>query len=154
MHCDYSEIKLFLFLFLFLVRSNNIYVVWRKVTHLIWKLLFRTHCNLLHTINNCYPIEFVFQKRCVKFLHSCLSSDNLIISNVAKYSWDNCYSTFGDNIRYFSHKYNIASKKWMEPFTDLLPCLFDHMHRRTPDLPVAHTIRELALSFHFFINFC
>ena len=33
----------------------------------------------------------------------------------------------------------------MEPFTDLLPCLFDHMHRITPDLPVAHTIRELAL---------
>ena len=35
----------------------------------------------------------------------------------------------------------------MEPFTDLLTCLFDHMHRSTPDLPVAHTtcIRELAL---------
>ena len=33
----------------------------------------------------------------------------------------------------------------MEPFTDLLPCLFDHMHCSTPDLPVAHTIRELAL---------
>ena len=27
----------------------------------------------------------------------------------------------------------------------LLPCLFDQMHRSTPDLPVAHTIRELAL---------
>ena len=38
-----------------------------------------------------------------------------------------------------------TSKKWMEPFTELLPCLFDHMHRSTPDLPVAHTIRELAL---------
>ena len=67
------------------------------------------------------------------------------LSNVAKSSCDNCYSTFGDNVRYFNHKYNIASKKWMEPFTDLLPCLFDHMHRSTPDLPVAHTIRELAL---------
>ena len=34
----------------------------------------------------------------------------------------------------------------MEPFTDLLPCLMaKHMHRSTPDLPVAHTIRELAL---------
>ena len=32
----------------------------------------------------------------------------------------------------------------MEPFTDLLPCLFDNMHSSTPDLPVAHTIRELA----------
>ena len=33
----------------------------------------------------------------------------------------------------------------MEPFADLLPCLFDHMHCSTPDLPVAHTFRELAL---------
>ena len=110
---------------------------------IIWKLLFRTHINLLHTINNCYPIEFILEKRCIKFLHFCLSSDNLVISNVAKSSCDNCYSTFGDNVRYFSHKYNIASKKWMEPFTDLLPCLFDNSS--TPDLPVAHTIRELAL---------
>ena len=33
----------------------------------------------------------------------------------------------------------------MEPFTGLLPCLVDHIHRSTPDLPVAHTIIELAL---------
>ena len=35
---------------------ETFYVAWRKVTRLIWKLPFRTHCNLLHTINNCYPI--------------------------------------------------------------------------------------------------
>ena len=68
-------------------------VACRKVTRLIWKLPFRTHCNLLHTINNCYPIEFILEKRCINFLLSCLSSDNLIISNVAKSSCDNCYST-------------------------------------------------------------
>ena len=33
----------------------------------------------------------------------------------------------------------------MEVFTDLLPCLFNHMHSGTPDLPVSHTIRGLAL---------
>ena len=55
------------------------------VTRLIWKLKFRTHCNLLYTINNCYPIKLILEKRCIKFLHSCLSSDNLVISNVAKY---------------------------------------------------------------------
>ena len=54
------------------------------VTRLIWKLQFRTHCNLLHTINNCYPIKLILEKRCIKFLHSCLSSDNLVISNFAK----------------------------------------------------------------------
>ena len=61
---------------------ETFYVAWRKVTRLIWKLRFRTHCNILHTINKCYPIEFILEKWCIKFLHSCLSSDNLVISNV------------------------------------------------------------------------
>ena len=51
---------------------ETFYVAWRKVTRLIWKLPFRTYCNLLHTINNCYPIEFILEKRCIKFLHSSL----------------------------------------------------------------------------------
>ena len=34
---------------------ETFYVAWRKVTRLIWKLPFRTHCNLLHTVNNCSP---------------------------------------------------------------------------------------------------
>ena len=76
----------------------------KKVTRLIWKLPFSTHCNLLHTINNCYSIEFILENRCIKSLHSCVSSDNLVISNVAKSSCDNCYSNSGDNVRYFSHK--------------------------------------------------
>ena len=68
---------------------KTFYVAWRKVTGLIWKLPFRTHCNLLHSINNCYPIEFILEKRCIKLFHSCLSSDNLVISNVVKSSLGN-----------------------------------------------------------------
>ena len=120
---------------------ETFYVAWRKKTRLIWKLPFRTHCIYYIQLIIVIVIEFILEKWCVKFLHFCLSSHNSIISNVAKSSCDCCYSTFGDNVRYFSHKYNIAAKKWMEPFTDLLPCLFDHMHStcNTPDLPVAHT---------------
>ena len=117
-----------------------------------------TQSNLLHTIYNCYYIEFMLEKHCVQCLYSYLLGGNFIISNIGKSSCDNCYSTFGDNVRCFSHKYNIASKKWMEPFTDLLQYLFDHMHRSTPDLPVAHTIRELALCrddySNFLVNIC
>ena len=51
---------------------ETFYVVWRKVTRLIEKLPFRTHCNLLHTINNGYPIEFILEKRCIIYLHSYL----------------------------------------------------------------------------------
>ena len=46
---------------------ETFYVAWRKVTRLIWKLPFRTHCNLLHTINNCYPIEFILENGVLNF---------------------------------------------------------------------------------------
>ena len=85
------------------------------------------------------------ENRCDTFLHPCLSRTNLIISIDAKSSYANCYSTFGDNVRHFTHKCNIASTKWMKPFTDLLPCLFDHKHSSNPDLLVAHTIGEITL---------
>ena len=48
----------------------------------------------------------------------------------------------------------IASTKWTETFTDLLPCLFDNKYNSNPDLPVAHTIIELALSRDDNSNFC
>ena len=99
-------------------------VAWRKVTRLICKLPFRTHCNLLHTINNCYPIEFIIEKRCIKFLHFCISSHNLVISNVAKSSCDNCYSTFSDNVTYFSHKYILLPRsRWNYLLNYCLVCL-------------------------------
>ena len=48
-------------------------------------------------------------KHGVNFLPSSLSSDNLVISNIAKYSCDNCYSTFGDNVKHFRNLDDIFS---------------------------------------------
>ena len=48
-------------------------------------------------------------KHGVNFLPSSLSSDNLVISNIAKYSCDNCYSTFGDNVKHFRNSDYICS---------------------------------------------
>ena len=39
-------------------------------------------------------------------------------TNIAKSLCGKCHSTFGNNVRHFNHKYNIASVKWAEPFTD------------------------------------
>ena len=57
------------------------------------------------------PIEFILEDCCVNLFFSFLSSDNLIISDIVKSSCDNGYSTFGDNVRHFSHKCNVASTK-------------------------------------------
>ena len=62
--------------------------------------------------------------------------------------------TFHDDVRQFSHEYNIVSKRLLEQFTDLLPCLFDHMHSSNPDVVVVYTMKELALCRDDNSNFC
>ena len=64
-------------------RVNDMFVAWRKVVRGLWKLPNMTHCNLLSTINSSLPIEIALEKRCAKFIHSCLNSNNLIIKTTS-----------------------------------------------------------------------
>ena len=43
----------------------KLYTAWRKAIRAIWKLPFRTHCNLLHGINNTLPIDVMLEQRCI-----------------------------------------------------------------------------------------
>ena len=47
---------------------ETFYTAWRKAIRAIWKLLFRTHCNLLHGINDTPPIDVRLEQRCSKFI--------------------------------------------------------------------------------------
>ena len=47
---------------------NKCYVAWRKAIRRIWKLLYRTHNNLLHLINLCLPIDVTLEKRFIKYI--------------------------------------------------------------------------------------
>ena len=73
----------------------------------LWKLLNMTHCNLLPTINSSLPIKIALEKRCAKFIHSCLNSNNLIIKTTSISAITTHRSQFGDNYRYSCYKYKI-----------------------------------------------
>ena len=89
------------------MKTNPHIYLYNSTRHNIYVLVEYTCtcCNVVYTINNCYAIEFKLEKRCVTFPYSCLSCDNLVISNTAKYCCENCYSTFGHNhnVRHYSH---------------------------------------------------
>ena len=59
------------------------YTAWRKVNRKAWCLPFTTHCRLLHTNNNSLPIDVQLEKRCLKFLHSCLNSSNEVVKSIS-----------------------------------------------------------------------
>ena len=56
-------------------RVNDMFVAWRKVVRRLW--------NLLPTINSFLHIEIALEKRCAKFVHSCLNSNNLIVKTTS-----------------------------------------------------------------------
>ena len=60
-----------------------------------WKLPNITHCNFLSTINSSLHIEIALEKRCAKFIHSCLNSNNLIIKTISIFAITTHRSQFG-----------------------------------------------------------
>ena len=58
-----------------------------------------TRCNLLLTTNISLPIEIALEKRCAKFIHSYLNSNNLIIKSTSISTLTTHRSQFGDNYR-------------------------------------------------------
>ena len=50
-----------------------LYVIWRKSIRKI------SHCNLLHHINSCDPIDNIMEKRCIKFIWNLINSDSFYL---------------------------------------------------------------------------
>ena len=67
-----------------------------QIVRRLWKLPNMTHCNLLSTINSSLPIEIALEKRCAKFIHSCLNGNNLIIKTTSISAITTHRSQFGD----------------------------------------------------------
>ena len=105
------------------------YTAWRKVIRKAWCLPFTTHCRFLHTINNSLPIDVQLEKRCLKFLHSCLNSSNEVVKSISLSSIQQSFSTFGENYRYLCHKYKIMPYMFRSDF----PIIIKQIHLYVDD---------------------
>ena len=75
----------------------------RKAIRAIWKLPFRTHCNLLQGINDTRHIDIMLEQRCIKFIWTLLHSTNIIVNSVMRSAIRNGYSTLCEKCRYLSY---------------------------------------------------
>ena len=92
---------------------------WRKAIRLLWKIPNTTHCNLLSSINSSVPIVINLERRCAKYIWSCLNSDNSVVKTIAKSTKCSSVSNFVDNYRYLSYKYKIGNHVWDSPLCKL-----------------------------------
>ena len=93
---------------------NKFYVAWRKAIRIIWKLPYRTHNNLLHSINLCLPIDVTLEKRSIKYIWNLINGENKLYGSIVKLSLYNNSTTLGENIRYFMYKYKIYDYEWYD----------------------------------------
>ena len=60
-------------------------IAWRKGLRRVWELPFNTHCDLLPLMCCSISIFDELYRRTALFINQCLSSECLIISNIARY---------------------------------------------------------------------
>ena len=83
---------------------NKFYVAWRKTIRRIWYIDKRTHNSLLHTINNCLPIDLILEKRYFKLIWSLFNSSHELHKSIIRGSLYNKGLSIAENIRYFMYK--------------------------------------------------
>ena len=120
------------------------FTVWRKS---IQRLLKIPNCNLLSSINSSIPIVIYLERRCAKFICSCLNSDYSILKTIANSAKCSSVSNFGDNYRYFSYKYKIGNHVWDSPLCKLHKCFDSYtcMSHSITVFPKGSYIRDLCL---------
>ena len=91
---------------------KSFYITWRRTIRKLWVLPNTTHCKYLHTITNSLPIDLMLEKRCLKFIWSCINSNNTIVKSVSSSVIMESYSSLGENYRFLSDKYDIWPINW------------------------------------------
>ena len=99
---------------------KSFYVAWRRTIRKLWALPNATHCEYLHTINNSLPIDLMLEKRCLKFIWSCINSNNTIVKSVSSSAIMYSYSSLSENYRFLSDKYDIWPINWTKSFSIVL----------------------------------
>ena len=81
--------------------------LWRRTIRKLWALPNTTHCKYLHTIHNSLPIDVMLETRCLKFIWSCINSNNTFVKSVSSSAIMYSYSSLGENYKFLSDKYDI-----------------------------------------------
>ena len=78
---------------------QSLCVDWRKALRCIWSVNNRTHCDIITSLSNQFPLIFSLKKRFIKFIRNCLSCHNNIVKIISQVVICNPMSNTGSNYR-------------------------------------------------------
>ena len=123
------------------------YVAWRRTIGKLWALPNTTHCKYIYASNNSLPIDLMLKKRCLRFIWSCINSNNTIVKSVSSsaimYSY--MYSSLGENYRFLSDKYDTCPINWTKSFSIVLRKFYTYVDKHVYSANEAILIRDLCI---------
>ena len=101
---------------------EGLYRAWRVTVRRVWRVPWRTHCNLLPHLAGVMAPEFSFAKRAIGFTKLCCESKNKTVQMISGMGLHGKHSILGANARHLIAKYdlncNVVENKWRELCTD------------------------------------
>ena len=74
-------------------------VDWRKALRCVWSVNNRTHCYIITSLSNQFPLILRLKKRFIKFISNCLVSQNNIVKIISQVAICNPMSNTCSNYR-------------------------------------------------------
>ena len=78
---------------------QSLCVDWRKALRCVWSVNNRTHCDIITSLSNQFPLILSLKKRFIKFTRNCLVSQNNIVKFISQVAICNPMSNTGSNYR-------------------------------------------------------
>ena len=119
---------------------NKYIIAWRKIKRRIWKIPPTSHKYIVHNLSS--DCKKLLEKRIIKFIHNALNNNNMC-AQILKVKLRCKNSSFADNYRYLSYKYNLTNSDWISDIGSLLAKVEIKSHSGINNLDVS-TVKELC----------
>ena len=80
---------------------------WRKAMRRVWRIPWRTHCNMLPHVAEVMDPDLILAKRCIKFINNVDNSGNNTVNTISNMGLQSNYSILGANARHLKALYNM-----------------------------------------------
>ena len=87
----------------------------------------------------------MLEKRCLKFIWSCINSNNTIVKSVSSSAIMYSYSSLGGNYRFLSDKHDIWPINWTKSFSIVLRKFYDYVNKHVYSANEAILIRDVCI---------
>ena len=78
---------------------QSLCVDWGKVSRCVWSANNITHCDIITSLSNQFPLILSLKKKFIKFIRNCLSCQNNIVKIISQVAICNPMSNTGSNYR-------------------------------------------------------